>query len=287
MSSDAIKAAITSNSLNIKRNAKFISAIECFYKLNSDLRHIQPSFYKYISNESRFNIVLIACCFIFTHRLHSIKKIKQICHENSISSPNTIIAIISLLKVSGRLLTIRDDDDQRTIKLDITEKGMNDVILYVKSMITPLATLYSDYNFSFENIKSNSFLRDFFYGVSVPLFEGVTFKEINKKIDFYIDKDGGRSLLLYLYIISVRNNGIVNYTLNQLAAEFSVSRTQISKILKYLNENGNFKRYDRYIIEVTPAFHSLIEEYMSIYFSYIEYYIFSSADLRRSIISKK
>ncbi|WP_225084780.1 MarR family transcriptional regulator [Pectobacterium colocasium] len=285
MSKNEIEEIILLNSKSIRKNKNFFSAVSELYKNDSEQRINQPTFYKYVLNESRFNIILITCCFIFTQRISSLKSIKEFCQTNLISSQNTIIAIISLLRVSGRIEAIRDESDGRNIKLEITEKGMKDLTVYISAMVSPLKKLYPEYNFDFEEIEKKSFLSEFFYGISVPLLNGVTYKKINTEIDYYIDKDGGRSLLLYLYIKSEQSNGTIKYTTNELACEFSVSRTQIKRLLDKLNEFGNFKRYDKNNIETTSSFKKLIEDYLSIYFSYIEFYIFTSADLRRNLIS--
>ncbi len=287
MSAELIKQAIIANALNIKKSGAFFGAIEDFYKSDKSLTKEQPVFFKHILNESRFNIILMTCCFIFSGSLTSIKDIKNFCEINSISSQNSIIAVISLLKASGRIDTERKSDDRRSVKLIVTQKGLMDLVSYITSIIFPLRKLHPEYIFRMEAISTYSFLQDFFYGVSVPLLKGVTYKSINKEIDYYIDKDGGRSLLLFLYINSVYNNNQVNYTVNQLAFEISVSRTQAVRLINKLMKDGYFKSMNKSTIVVNQRLLDLVEDYMSIYFSYIEYYLFTSADIKRVLIDKK
>lgn len=116
--------------------------------------------------------------------------------------------------------------------------------------------------------------------------KGVTYKQINTKINYYIDKDGGRSLLLYLYMKSAFNNMQINSTINQLAFEISVSRTQVLRLVNSLEKDGYIKDISKKDITVNQNLIDLVEDYMSIYFSYIEYYLFSSADLRRILIEE-
>lgn len=286
MSAELIKQAIISNAATIRNRETFFNAIEKFYENDKALLKLQPAFFKHILNESRFNIILMTCCFIFSGSIKSIKDIKNYCEINSISSQNSIIAVISLLKASGRIDTERDSDDRRNVKLVITQKGLKDLKSYIYTVIAPLKNLHPEYNFNMEAIASRSFLQDFFYGVSVPLLKGVTYKQINTKIDYYIDKDGGRSLLLYLYMKSAFNNMQINSTINQLAFEISVSRTQVLRLVNSLEKDGYIKDISKKDITVNQNLIDLVEDYMSIYFSYIEYYLFSSADLRRILIEE-
>lgn len=286
MSSELIKKAIISNSLTIKDRKTFFNAIEEFYEKDKALLKLQPAFFKHILNESRFNIILMTCCLIFSGTIKSIKDIKNYCELNSISSQNSIIAVISLLKASGRIDTERDSDDRRNVKLIITKKGFRDLKNYIYTVIAPLKTLYPEYEFNMDSIATYSFLQDFFYGVSIPLLKGVTYKSINNEIDYYIDKDGGRSLLLYLYMNSVSNNMQINYTINQLAFEICVSRTQVKRLINSLMKDGHIQSVRKNMIVVNHKLLDLVEDYMSIYFSYIEYYLFSSADLKRVLMGK-
>ncbi|MCK7301398.1 MULTISPECIES: MarR family transcriptional regulator [Enterobacter cloacae complex] len=287
MSAELIKQVIISNALTIRNRKTFFNAIEEFYENDKALLKLQPAFFKHILNESRFNIILMTCCFIFSGSIKSIKDIKNYCEINSISSQNSIIAVISLLKASGRIDTERDSDDRRNVKLVITHKGLKDLKNYIYTVIAPLKTLHPEYNFNMEAIASKSFLQDFFHGVSVPLLKGVTYKQINTKINYYIDKDGGRSLLLYLYMKSAINNMQINSTINQLAFEISVSRTQVMRLVNSLEKDGYICSISKNNIIVNQNLIELVEDYMSIYFSYIEYYLFSSADLKRILIEKK
>lgn len=286
MSAELITQAIISNAATIRNRETFFNAIEEFYENDKALMRLQPAFFKHILNESRFNIILMTCCFIFSNSIKSIKDIKNYCEINSISSQNSIIAVIALLKASGRIDTERDSDDRRNVKLVITQKGLKDLKSYIYTVIAPLKTLHPEYDFNMEAIAFKSFLQDFFYGVSVPLLKGVTYKKINTKIDYYIDKDGGRSLLLYLYMKSVVNSMQVNSTINQLSFEISVSRTQVLRLVNSMEKDGYIHNISKNNIIVNQSLIELVEDYMSIYFSYIEYYLFCSADLRRILINE-
>lgn len=92
--------------------------------------------------------------------------------------------------------------------------------------------------------------------------------------------------MLYLYMKSAFNNMQINSTINQLAFEISVSRTQVLRLVNSLEKDGYIKDISKKDITVNQNLIDLVEDYMSIYFSYIEYYLFSSADLRRILIEE-
>lgn len=93
--------------------------------------------------------------------------------------------------------------------------------------------------------------------------------------------------MLYLYMKSSINNMQINSTINQLAFEISVSRTQVMRLVNSLEKDGYICSISKNNIIVNQNLIELVEDYMSIYFSYIEYYLFSSADLKRILIEKK
>ncbi|MFQ3490901.1 helix-turn-helix domain-containing protein, partial [Enterobacter asburiae] len=81
-------------------------------------------------------------------------------------------------------------------------------------------------------------------------------------INYYIDKDGGRSLLLYLYMKSAFNNMQINSTINQLAFEISVSRTQVLRLVNSLEKDGYIKDISKKDITVNQNLIDLVEDYM-------------------------
>ena len=55
--------------------------------------------------ESRFNIILSMCCFVFGNQAESVSEIKALCTRYNIASPNSVIATITILKTTGRIKT--------------------------------------------------------------------------------------------------------------------------------------------------------------------------------------
>ena len=63
----------------IKSNPRFGEAILEHYTINDTIYKKQPLFYKTMLQESRFNIILSMCCFIFGNQAESVSEIKELC----------------------------------------------------------------------------------------------------------------------------------------------------------------------------------------------------------------
>ncbi|MCM6994635.1 hypothetical protein M8O30_16340, partial [Enterobacter roggenkampii] len=71
----------------IKSNPRFGEAILEHYTINDTIYKKQPLFYKTMLQESRFNIILSMCCFIFGNQAESVSEIKELCSRYKIASP--------------------------------------------------------------------------------------------------------------------------------------------------------------------------------------------------------
>ncbi len=69
----------------IKSNPRFSEAIIEHYTINDTIYKKQPLFYKTMLQESRFNIILAMCCFIFGNQAESVSEIKELCSRYKIS----------------------------------------------------------------------------------------------------------------------------------------------------------------------------------------------------------
>ena len=56
----------------IKNNPRFGEAITEHYRINDAIYKKQPLFYKTMLQESRFNIILSMCCFVFGNQAESV-----------------------------------------------------------------------------------------------------------------------------------------------------------------------------------------------------------------------
>jgi hypothetical protein len=61
----------------IKNNPRFGEAILEHYTINDTIYKKQPLFYKTMLQESRFNIILSMCCFIFEIRPSQFQRLKS------------------------------------------------------------------------------------------------------------------------------------------------------------------------------------------------------------------
>ncbi|HJD72259.1 MAG TPA: MarR family transcriptional regulator, partial [Enterobacter roggenkampii] len=92
-----------------------------------------------------------------------------------------------------------------------------------------------------------------------------------------IDKDGGRMIMLYLYLQAMKNKSahgaVIDYSASTLAKEFFVSRIHVNRIIKSAQEAGYLKDRGDGRLSVYPAFIELVENYAGLYFAYVTHYI--------------
>lgn len=87
------KDFILKNSINIRNEARFRHAVEFFIKQIKNF--IVPNhFFKYVFNESRFNLMMI-CCLVYGEGLLLLTDVKNLCKANLISSESTITSTLS------------------------------------------------------------------------------------------------------------------------------------------------------------------------------------------------
>ncbi|MDM2931152.1 MarR family transcriptional regulator [Citrobacter sp. Cm046] len=261
----------------IKDNPKFRAAIREHYQINDKLYKKQPLFYKVMLQESRLNIALSVCCFIFGNQASCVSDIKELCSRYKIASPNSVIAIIALLKTTNRIKTWRSPEDRRKVLIMPTQKGIDELKRYMSGAFLPLNLLYPEYNISVDLLDDEVPRQDFFRRAAQYLFRGVTFKENLPEVGVFIGKDGGRMIMLYLYLQAIENmttrGAIINYSSNALAKEFFVSRIHVSKIIKVAQGTGYLKERADGLIEIYPSFIQLVENYTGLYFAYVMHYL--------------
>ncbi|HEB0854800.1 MarR family transcriptional regulator [Citrobacter werkmanii] len=261
----------------IKDNPKFRAAIREHYQINDKLYKKQPLFYKVMLQESRLNIALSVCCFIFGNQASCVSDIKELCSRYKIASPNSVIAIIALLKTTNRIKTWRSPEDRRKVLIMPTQKGIDELKRYMSGAFLPLNLLYPEYNISVDLLDDEVPRQDFFRRAAQYLFRGVTFKENLPEVGVFIGKDGGRMIMLYLYLQAIENmttrGAIINYSSNALAKEFFVSRIHVSKIIKVAQDTGYLKERADGLIEIYPSFVQLVENYTGLYFAYVMHYL--------------
>ena len=189
----------------IKNNPRFGEAILEHYTINDTIYKKQPLFYKTMLQESRFNIILSMCCFIFGNQAESVSEIKELCSRYKIASPNSVIVIITILRTTGRIRTWRCTDDRRKTRIAPTEKGLNELKRYMSGAFLPVSILYPAFNINV-NLLDNDILRNnFFRRAAEYLFRGLTFRKVLPEVGLFIDKDGGRMIMLYIYLPAMKN----------------------------------------------------------------------------------
>lgn len=261
----------------VKALPGFHNAIHLHYQLNQEIYRQQPLFYKTILQETRFNIVLATCCLIYGHQATSISHIKELCERYKISSPNSVIAIITLLKVSGRLRTFRDSQDRRKVMIEPTDKGLRELKHYMESAFRPLSLLCPGHGFSSSFLDRKQQRRDFFNRAADYLFRGIVYKNVLPEACVFLDKDAGRMIMLELYSEARRQSQshhvIISCSWKALAAKFSVSRTHIRRLIQAACNSELLCELESGDILLQPAFFTVVEDYMGFYFSWVLYYL--------------
>jgi DNA-binding MarR family transcriptional regulator len=261
----------------IKNNPRFSEAIKEHYAINDAIYKKQPLFYKTMLQESRFNIVLAMCCFVFGNQASSVSEIKELCTRYKIASPNSVIAIITLLRTTSRIKTWRNSDDRRKTLIEPTQKGLDELKRYMSGAFLPVSILYPDYNINIDLLDNSTQRHSFFRRAAEYLFCGVTFKKILPEVGLFIEKDGGRMIMLYLYLQAMKNKNahgaLIEYSASVLAKEFFVSRIHVNRIIKSAQEAGYLKEREDGLITIYPRFIDLVENYTALYFAYVTHYL--------------
>ncbi|KNC09353.1 hypothetical protein AC791_11895 [Klebsiella sp. RIT-PI-d] len=261
----------------IKSNPQFDKAILQHYTINDAIYKKQPLFYKTMLQESRLNIILSMCCFIFGNQAESVSEIKTLCSRYKIASPNSVIAIITILRTTGRIKTWRCTEDRRKIIIAPTKKGLDELKRYMSGAFMPVSILYPGFNISVDLLDNDVLRHNFFRRAAEYLFRGLIFRKILPEVELFIDKDGGRMIMLYLYLQAIKNKtahgATIDYSASTLAKEFFVSRIHVNRIIKSAQKMGYLKDRGDGRMSIYPAFIELVENYAGLYFAYVTHYI--------------
>jgi len=261
----------------IKNNPRFNEAIREHFRINDEIYKKQPLFYKTMLQESRFNIILSMCCFVFGNQASSVSDIKTLCSRYKIASPNSVIAIITLLKTTHRIKTWRSEEDRRKVLIQPTQKGLDELKRYMSGAFLPVNILFPAYNTNVDMLDNDTLRHNFFRRAAEYLFRGVTFKKILPEVGLFIEKDGGRMIMLYLYLQATKNmhgrGAVIDYSASILAKEFCVSRIHVNRLIKAAQNAGYLKERENGLIEIYPSFIQLVENYAGLYFAYITHYL--------------
>ncbi len=263
-------------STRLLKNPLFTRALLQHCDLMYDLYRRQPLFYKMMFRDSRFNSILSVCCFVFGNQASSLSDVKHLCARYQIASPNSIIAILTLLKTSGRLSLKRDEQDRRKTLILPTPRGLEELKETIICVFNPLQLLCPSPRLNVQLMDNDEYRHNFYYRAAQSLFRGIRFENIYPEACLFIDKDAGRFLLLRLYRLAhddqhQRQPVIKNY-LSRLSRELSVSRTHLRRMITSAIVAGYFVEETAGNLTLTPAFFQLAERYAALYFSWTLYF---------------
>ncbi|CZX67829.1 Uncharacterised protein [Enterobacter hormaechei] len=175
------------------------------------------------------------------------------------------------------LKTWRCTEDRRKTKIAPTEKGLDELKRYMSGAFTPVSILYPTFNINVNLLDNDTLRHNFFRRAAEYLFRGLTFSKVLPEVGLFIDKDGGRMIMLYLYLQAIKNKtaygAIIAYSASTLAKEFFVSRIHVNRIIKSAQEAGYLKDRGDGRMSIYPAFIELVENYAGLYFAYVTHYI--------------
>ncbi|CCG86016.1 hypothetical protein [Erwinia piriflorinigrans] len=226
-------------------------------------------FYKTIFKNHRFVLSTILVIEFFTSSPPLLAEVKRKFMLLEMLSDNTVSNFLTFLKVSRRIKTRTLNDDHRKQSFVVTDKGLNETLNLIKTMVIPLDYLSPELSLKTRVEESNS-LNDFFHNYSAIINNGLFDFECAANIDIFILKDAGHMILLNLYcnVEKKPHGNIVSVSLAEISAKCGVSRSHIKRIITEAELAGlllfSMKKKE---ILLLPPFFRMTEEYMAYYFS--------------------
>ena len=252
----------------IRNDNHLDQAINLHYKLISSEFQRKKLFYKYIFSNGRFIISTNVASVFYSRNVAFLSDVSQESLKTGIVSPNTVSSLLTLFKVSGRLSIIKSNDDLRKKRYILTDKGVQDILTLLNTMIPCLKNFQSGSEFP-KRIETKH-LRSFFTQYSKIQNSSIFLVNLVKKSDIFISKDAGHMIFITIYIICACNKK--DHTLSSIAKSCGVSRTHLKNIINEA-EHDNLIYFDQKEgkIHTNDIFVMLFKEYMSFYLAFVQY----------------
>lgn len=243
-------------------------AINLHYKLISAEFLKKKLFYKYIFSNGRFIISTNVASVFYSRDDAFLSDVSQECLKTGIVSPNTVSSLLTLFKVSGRLSIIKSNKDLRKKKYVLTDKGTQDTLTLLNTMIPCLKNFQS--GSEAPKYIETQHLRLFFTEYSKIQSSSIFLINLVKKSDIFISKDSGHMIFITIYMICACNKK--DHTLSSIAKSCGVSRTHLKSIIDNA-EHNDLLYFDQNQgkIHTNDSFVMLFKEYMSYYFAFVQY----------------
>lgn len=252
----------------IRGNVFFNEAIDLHFNLISKEFNEKKLFYKYIFSNGRFLISTIIASVFYSRKDAFLSDVSQECLKTGMVSPNTISSLLTLFKVSGRILVINSKDDRRKKKYVMTEKGEQDILTLLNTMTPSIRILFPES--TPPTYLEKKHIRPYFQRYGLIHNSSIFLINLVENSNIFLSKDSGHMILISLYFSFVKSSE--PQTLNSIAKSCGVSRTHLKSIVIDA-ENHGLLVFDQHHgkIKAHNTFIFLFEEYMSFYFAFVQY----------------
>src|SRR5690606_19237508 len=113
---------------------------------------------------------------------------------------------------------------------------------YMSGAFTPVSILFPTFNINANLLDNDILSHNFFRRAAEYLFRGLTFRKVLPEVGLFIDKDGGRMIMLYLYLQAIKNKTghgvVISYSASTLAKDFVGSRMHGKLMIESAQEAG-------------------------------------------------
>lgn len=252
------------------KRADIDEAVLLHFDLIMESYREKPFFYKNLLKYDRFMVALSLLSFSYEDEQVPLSKVKDFCQRRGYMSRNSLDTYFSFLVLSGYMDVYIHVQDGRQRSFQPTDKALREATQLIKSCLLPAQIIFP-YDSSLSELgRSPDLLRVFARGFSKILESDLLLDKILPEAKWILNRDGGHLPMLALYTDALRNGSLeTGYNVSsyvQISSRLGVSKTHMQRMIKEGEMQGYFK-YNKRLVELSPAFIELMRRAMSIYFS--------------------
>ncbi len=265
---------IESKALIIARRHGFNDAIVEHHHMLMDVYASTPSYFKTLFKSNRFILGIVLLSIYSTQEHATIDQVKEYCEKLNIFSKNSINSFILFLRVSGRIQTVKDENDKRKLLFTPTEKALIETKRLIRTMVSPIQKMNEKIIVE-EIIDKDDFVFLFFKHYSEVVFNDVFLHILVPESKCFIMRDAGHVIITHIMTNCLKlDKNRLQLNLFDSAKQCGVSRSHLRRSLVDAEGQGllDFKSISGEVI-INQEFHDIANRYMSLYFSAIEYSI--------------
>lgn len=257
---------------NILNHHDFLSMCTCFSEEVCTLHISNPVFYNHIIKDSRINTLSILMNFLFSEEVSSLSDFYKICNENGYAGKNNAIALIEFLTHTNRMTLIKGAD-RRKRRLEMTDRGMHDLIAIMSAFVKPLR--YFDPSMSEVMLKQNEFYSKYYSKSSLLVGADYEWFFSQKFTQEIYKKTAGLTFLLMIYLDLINKKVELNKPLTasyftNFSYDLGVSVSHVTNLLSLLNSyNAICKKQKLHYIEA--RFIHGVEDFIASYLAHVRF----------------